>query len=239
MRLTFEGVFAEARALWEAEGDTLLRVAGFFGFLPLLAAGLFMAPLPANASDAQAGLWLVDTMLPWLFGTSVICTYASLALLLLLLDPGPSTGGRLLVRALALLPFAILAMVVVNVLVWIGLLLIVPGLYVSGRAFLTLPTLAAGPSRNPLQAIADAINRSTGNGWFLALIGLMPLLASYLGMAVLRELLGMFGESSDAIQAIVALLAASLGTAALIATALLQVAAYRLLSPKQGPRQGM
>lgn len=231
MRLNFGGVFADAGAIWRAERDVLVPVAGVFAFLPVLALGLFVPTPELDALADEAlweavvqwyaanGIWLALTMLVQFFGAATI--------LVLLLDAARPPIGRAMARVVGLMPALLLGALGVGLLVGLGsMLLLVPGLYAIGRCYLVWPVLVAEPQRGAPGGFGEALRLTGGNGWRLFAVTMTVLLPAYF----LVQILGAAGDSAGQLgNAVVAILVALVSAASGVAQLLLQVAAYRRL----------
>ncbi|MEI9928730.1 MAG: hypothetical protein WDN44_14950 [Sphingomonas sp.] len=237
MRLTPVGIFAEAGALFRRDRDLLLRVAAVFFFLPALGGELFF-PWPEPPQDQAAATELLiawaGANAPWLVGQIVAQLLGIGILLVLLLDSRKPTLGAAMVRALRLLPALMLAWGGVLAIVCSGaLLFFVPGLYALGRTFVVSATLVDEPQRGPLGAIVAGIRRTERNGWMLVLVAMALFAAGSLTIAVIDGFGGALGGSGP-LRAVFACLDAAVAAAVALGQVLAQVAAYRLLSTKQG-----
>ena len=238
MRLRFAGVFADAGVLWRADRDLLVRVASVFFFLPLLAAELFL-PLPnLEQLDGQAfvaayGAWLVDNWV-WFPTTGVIQIFGHGVLLVLLLDADRPKLDVALGRALRLLPTLLAASIGVLLIFLVGFFpLIVPAFYLAGRTLLTGAIVVAESRLNPIAAIADSIRRTRNNGWVLMLIMLTVGFVTMLAVNVLRDARLAVAAVPFAYAAL-GFATAAAGAAGGLAQLLLQAAAYRALTERQG-----
>jgi len=235
-------VFADAAGLWQRDRDLWLRVAGFCFFLPALALQLFVS-LPdlsglekealSNALVAWAG-----ANASWLAALAVWQVYSCAVVLLLVLDPARPTLGAALVRTLRLMPGLSLAYLAAMLLVGTGAsFFIVPGLYLFGRTYLTLPVLVAEPERGPLVALISAIQRSHRRGWLFFLIPLTAFLVQNLVGSVFAAAGGALGAAVEGTPAhlIFGVLLAGVAAAGALAQTLLLAAAYRgITGAKQG-----
>jgi hypothetical protein len=241
MRLRFAGVFADAGVLWRADSDLLVRVASVFFFLPALAARLFIPPLyltgleldPAVAAlgawFAQSWYLVVPVVLAQIFGQGVLFA--------LLLAPDRPRLDAALGRALRLLPTLTAATIGVFLMILAGVFaLIRPGFYLTGRTLLTGAVVMAESEANPVHAISKGIRRTRNNGWVLMLvalaIGFVTLLAT--------NTLGNPGQAAQAggvrplAGVVFDLIVAAITATAGLAQLLLQAAAYRALTERQG-----
>ncbi|WP_137864829.1 MULTISPECIES: hypothetical protein [unclassified Sphingomonas] len=228
MKLNYDGVLADAAAMWRANREVLLAVAGIFYLLPVFAFDLFV-PRPAIEKLADDALmeavrgWYAAN-LPWLALSIAAQLFGGAAMLVLLLDSKRPTVGQAIARVTGLLPGLVFAMFATGVLVGLGLLLIVPGLYAIGRCYLVWAVIVAEPERGPFDGFAEAMRRSRGNGW--RLLGLS--MAVMIPLSFLSQLLPAAPQGQVA-NVVTALLAGGFATVAGIAQLLLQAAAYRVI----------
>ncbi len=237
-------VFADAYALWRQDRDLWLRIAGFFFFMPSLALYWFV-PLPElKEGDPEAAQKLVAA---WFESNAIgllcfvlIITFGYGVVLTLVLDRERPVLASAITRTLRLLPGLALASFVTGTLVGLGLLaFIVPGLYIAGRTFMTLPALVAEPRRGPFGALLAAIQQSHRRGWMLVAVTVSVFFAVQLLGGVVAGVAnaagvpanggGPLGFVCDALMAVVA-------SSGALAQAFLQAAAYRALG---GARQGI
>lgn len=242
MRLGFAAVLGDAAALWRANRDLLVRVTAVFFFLPAFAMQLFpVAEVSLDvATDAppkqllQVWFDLMTLLWPWVLGTTLAQTLGTALLLVLLLDERRPTLSEALGRAIRLAPALFVALILSFALVGVGLgIFILPGLYAIGRTLLTGAVLVGEHQTNPLKAIAIGIARTTGNGWMLFLLMFLAAACFWLPESLIEQP----RRSLEAVPAAWALLGgagAAVAAAAALAQLLLQVAAYRVLSSKQG-----
>ncbi|MFN3434937.1 MAG: hypothetical protein ACK4ZY_11125 [Sphingomonas sp.] len=249
MRITLAALLSDAWTLFRREADLLLRIAGFFFFVPTYALLLLVGPLPmpdAAISDTQARAQAWMTQLDaWVgdygFGSvaAYAITYFGLALVFcLFLDPVRPTVGEALGTAARRFPRFILAMVVVSIPAGAGMyLLLLPGLWLMSRFMLAGPILfARAPDAPPIGAIA-----AVGRSWRatrraqLSLLGaivtvyLAAILAGQPFMLFARWLGGENGGNPLGV-AIADALAAAVAMLTQLAGGLIAIAAYRRLS---------
>jgi hypothetical protein len=236
MRLSLSEIFAGAVALWRANRDLLMRVAAVFLFLPLFAARLFIA-MPDMGGDSVTTAQLVEILAAWYqanwlwVALAAVCQAFGIAVLLvLLLDASQPRLGQAMAQAAALLPLLILAWLLGFVLTTAGMfVLILPGLYLLGRTFITAAVLVGGPSRNPFNAVVASIALTRGHGWKLFLVqAVVGLLTSLLGG--IFEGVEPVGAAMPLLGAVAALASAAITTLGSLAMVLLQISAYRGLS---------
>ncbi|RYY43392.1 MAG: hypothetical protein EOP59_08065 [Sphingomonadales bacterium] len=242
MNLSFSGVFAEARALWQRERILLVAVAAVFLFLPCLSAQFFL-PLPdlgkADGREAmsEAILAWFNVYGGWFMLELVVITYGAGALLVLLLDPARPTAGASLIRALRLLPSLLIVWTCALLLISLGsTLLLVVAFYIAGRLLLAGPALVAGPGVGPIRALIDGVKLSHRRGWMLSAVAIVTFGAGQVAQLIPGMLIGALAASGTAQPLLLApleILAAAAAAAGWLALVIVQAAAYRLA------RQGM
>ena len=175
MTLSMSRVLADAWALWRRDRDLLVRIGAPFLFLPDYAMKLLLpVPVPRDAAQmsftaamqAQAQ-FVGDHLAAYLLDAAAV--QFGLATLFALYTPVPDVRGALR-RGGRLWPRLMLAGVLVGIPGTLGLLLILPGLVVFGRALLTGPCLAGEPPVSAVGAIARSVRLT--NGSTLAVSGL-------------------------------------------------------------------
>ncbi|WP_109808562.1 hypothetical protein [Sphingosinithalassobacter portus] len=239
----FSAIFGDARALWRANRDLLIRVGGVFLFLPAFAMQLFLPPQEMKDVTFEQAFeatvqWAVANA-HWLLLDRLVSLFGLVTLLMLLLARAESTLGETMRHALRRFPAFVLLWLLVSMLTTLGAMaFIVPGLYLAGRTFLIGAALIAEPERGPAAAFSAGIEVSRGRGWMLFLIAAIVWLVAL----VATGLAGDLGRAFDTLGgpifggAVGSALSSVVSTAAAIAMVLLQVAAYRRLA---APRQGI
>ncbi|THD34744.1 MAG: hypothetical protein E7773_13850 [Sphingomonas sp.] len=248
-------IYADAWAGWRRDWPVLTAIAGMFVFLPQLALLLLVPDLPdmstvtgtdPNDPTMQAYMTALQA---WVghYGLIYLCVvlaamYGQFAIVAVYLAPGRPTVGSALGTALRLLPRLVLASIVWMLPLGLaGMILIrLPFLIFPIFALILARTLLVGPAilaARPIGAVA-AIGRSfvltRGHMLLLASVVLSVVLAQYLAalpFVAVDQWMAKHAPNPIA-RAIVDTFAA--GTAALGATAmaLVQVAAWRRLSPR-------
>lgn len=227
MRIDIGAACRDALAIWRRDRDIMVAVAGMFFFLPNLLLELLVFPaarVAQRGADDQAALdtvmRFVGDNIHWLALQSLAELAGVATLLALLLDPSRPTVGAALGSVARRLPVLVAAAVLVNIAVFAGLLLLLlPGLYVIGRAAMVLPVLMAEPERRFGDACAQAVTLTAGRvAQLLAIWGLI-----FFGSQLIQIVLN--GTAR----------AASFGggnpvTAAMLATAMAAVAAGTVLA---------
>jgi hypothetical protein len=179
MKFSYSDVWNDMLRLLRGNGGLIASIAGVFVFLPLLLLYVLMppppqaAPAPAEALGALTAYW--QKVWYWLLLENVVAMIGNLAVLRLVLARGGATVGEAIVAAFVLLPAYLVAAIVAGAATFAGfLLLIVPGLYVTGR-LAPLPAVIAGERLgNPLEAIRRTLALTRGRGW--AIFGLILLI---------------------------------------------------------------
>lgn len=233
-------ILADAWRLWRADWAALTAIAGPFLFLPPLAIHLLLSPAlqvalaPLGPEDATARVaaftaWL-QASLPWLALAQAVTQFGVLAILHLYLDRGRLTVGGALRASARAFPVYLLAMILVSIVSFAGLFVLIVGyVYVLARLAMVGPVIAAEGERNPLAAIGRSLMLTRGSG--LVLMGILILLYCANIVAVtpfdrIEEWMAVNAPNPLA-QAIIGMAIAALSAATLLATALVQVAAYR------------
>lgn len=244
MRLVLGSVLADAAALWRAERDLIVRIAGVFYLLPILALAMLAGGLvlPEQASQEQvreAVSAFYRANFAWLLLISVALEFGTLALLKLFLQRGETVHALLRAAAVRLLPFVLLGFANGAVMQLGFTLFVIPGLYVFGRTWMMGAAYAAEPERGLLAAVETGFRLSAGNGWRIALLGFGVAVIAGAG-ALLLLILSQTGIAltgrADWAQALFTLPVAVAAAAAYAAFTLVRVAVYRRLA---GASNGM
>jgi hypothetical protein len=245
VKIDMAGVLRDAWAMWRTDSDLLLRVAGLFLFLPLLATLLLLPAMPPFAVTPEmsqaAQTALAEQIVAWisayggwsLLGALIVEAGMLVVLTAYLGRDRPDVRGAIS-GAAQLLPRYVLAMILVGFprLGVLTLVLLLPGLYVLGRMIALGPILVAERPIGVGGAVARSWALTRGNG--LPLAGLVSL--TILGGMLLAAPFNLIdkGLRSVAPNVVAITLAdaagAAIATAALLATALIQIAAYRRLA---------
>lgn len=240
------GVLRDAWAMWRGDGDLLLRVAGLFLFLPQFATLLLLPAMPPLAVTAEmteaAQRALAERIVAWvsvyggwyLLGALIVQAGTLIVLVAYLGRNRPDLRGAI-GRAVQLFPRYLLAMILVGLPLGLGVLtlvLLLPGLYVLGRMIALGPILVAERPIGVARAVARSWALTRGHG--LSLAGLVSL--TILGGALLSAPFTLIDKGLRAAAPNVVAItladagAAAIASAALLATALIQIAAYRRLA---------
>ena len=169
--------------IWQGMADLLrgrlalfFAVAAPFTLLVDMTLRIFGPVPPASASEftARTLFWLV--VLP-----GIIASLAQLAVAHLILRP-LSTPRAALVAAIAVWPVYLAALMFSAIPTGLGfLLLVIPGIYITGRLFLVMPLAIAGTGLGPLGLLQASWAMTRPHGWtllgffLLALLGLFGL----------------------------------------------------------------
>ena len=238
MTLTVTRVLADAGALWRRDRDLLVRVAAPFLFLPEYAMKLLVPqPVPvegavvpfADALQVQAQ-FISDHLLAYLLEAAAV--QFGLAALFALYTKGDVRGA--LRRGALLWPRLMLAGVLVGLPGTMGLVLIVPGLIVFGRAILTGPLLAGEPRISAMGAVLRSVRLTRGSTLAVAGLAAVSLLLRAAEMPFDQLDLWLRGLHAPNPVARAVIDAAGAGASALaqVAACLLAVAAYRGLASR-------
>jgi hypothetical protein len=239
MRLNFGGVLADAVSLWRAERDVVLRVAGVFFLLPVLALAMLLTSLPEIAATAEqdAVFAAVRTFYTanfgWLLLISVAIDFGALVLLNLFLHGGQTVRELLLASLVRLVPFVLLGFVTGSVINLGFALWVLPGIYLFGRSWMMGAAYAAEPERGFLAAIERGFRVSAGNGWRIALLGCGA--AAIMGsgalvLLILAQAITALSGNAALVQGVALVPVAAAGAAAYVAFTLVRVAIYRRLA---------
>lgn len=244
MKIDLPTTLADSWALFRAERDLVIRIAGVFLFLPAFVLALFVPayPLPAMGegdSTAQAQAWSA-AFSTWAdsYGLPTVIAYGvlmigALAIFALYLDPERPTVGRAVLRGISLSPRYLLMLLLIGLPSQLGLaLFLLPGFYILGRVALAAPILVADRPIGAWRAIVASIERTRGSGF--GLMGLMGF--GYLGGQLAQLLTRVAQEPAMAgnpvVFTLVSFAAAATATAAQILLTMIGIAAYRRASAR-------
>lgn len=244
MRLSLSGALADAAALWRSERDVVVRIAGVFYLLPILALAMLATgiPLPDQATPEQVREAVSDfyrANFVWLLLISVALEFGTLAILKLFLQGGRTVRDLLKMAAVRLLPFVLLGFANGAVMQLGFTLFVLPGVYIFGRTWMMGAAYAAEPDRGLFGAIERGFRLSIGNGWRLALLGFgvaIVMGAGALALLIVAQMLIATTGGEQWAQAVFFVPVAAAGAAAYAAFTLVRVAAYRRLA---GSSNGM
>lgn len=239
MKLSMGGVLTDAVALWRGERDVVLRIAGVFFLLPVLALGMLLTTLPEIADPAsQDAVFAVFRQFylanfAWLLLISVALDFGGLALLNLFLRGRQTVRDALLTAGARLLPYVLLGFVTGTVIQLGFALYVLPGVYLFGRSWLMGAAYAAEPGRGFIAALERGFRLSAGNGWRIAVLGcgvVVIMGSGALVVLIIAQAITTLAGGADWIRAIMLLPVAGAGAAAYIAFNLVRIAIYRRLA---------
>lgn len=237
MRLSLGSALADAAALWRAERDLIVRIAGVFYFLPIFALALLASgiSLPEQATQDQIREVLREfygANFVWLLLITIALEFGSLALLKLFLQGGETVRDLLQAAAIRLVPFVLLGFANGATMQLGFTLFILPGIYVFGRTWMMGAAYAAEPERGLLRAVERGFRLSTGNGWRIAILGFGVAATAGAGAMVLLILAqaGIAAAGGAQWAQALLILPVAAATAAHAAFTLVRIAAYRRLA---------
>lgn len=244
MRLSLGSTLADAAALWRSERDLVVRIAGVFYLLPILALAMLASgmTLPEQATPEQVSKAVSDfyrANLVLLLLISVALEFGTLALLKLFLHGENTVRGVLQAAAVRLLPFVLLGFANGAVMQLGFTLFVVPGIYIFGRTWMMGAAYAAEPGRGLFGAIERGFRLSGGNGWRIALLGFgvaIVIGAGAFALLIVAQMLIAAAGGAQWAQAVFLVPVAAAGSAAYAAFTLVRIAAYRRLA---GSSNGM
>ncbi|QAY79599.1 hypothetical protein [Sphingosinicella sp. BN140058] len=193
MKFSYSAVWDDTAAMIRAHGSLIAALAGVFIFLPSLLLA-YLLPQPVVSDPQQLVPAMTEYLQAnwhWLLIENLLNMVGVLAILRLALPDGNSTVGGTIAAAFAILPFYFLANMLSSIILVIGLvLLIVPGLYLSGRLTPLGAVIVAENRRNPIDALRRTFEITKGHGW--AVFGLVVVIA-IAGMIVMLVVNGLLG----------------------------------------------
>lgn len=241
--LDYSSVWQNTQAQLAAHREGVGAVSGLFLFLPDWIARLFAgqpdlegAATPVQMIGAYQSFYLENW--PLLLPMGLLGFFGAVAIYVLLTRLDMTTIGSALGKALALLPFYFIVQLSGGLILLGGfLLLLLPGIYLSGRLTPLGAIVVAETGRGFSGSFARAWDLTRGNGWsvfFLTLV--VALVASLTAMiaGLLVRLLCRLLAGPDGVPFIETGIDAAFG--AVIATLMvsLTVAIYRHLSAQEG-----
>lgn len=250
MRFDVKAVLTEAWAMWRADRDLLFRITALFFFLPQFGIMMLLPTMPVLAVTPEMSeadqLALANKIMAWItsYGGwyllgAMIVQIGSLVVLMLYLQRDRPLLGDAIRRSLWLFPRYLLAMILVGMPLGIGmmtLVLLLPAFYLLGRLIAVGPVLASEQPVSVTRGLSRSWALTRGNGFVLA--GLASL--TILGGAILAAPFTLIDKSlrADAPNQLAIALAdagaAAVTAIALLATILIQIAAYRRLVASKG-----
>lgn len=245
--ITQRRVLGDAWALWRRDRDVLLRLAAPFVLLPSLALRL-LVPEPATPADAtwtqllqSRGHYATDHAAALLLAAGAT-QFGFAALYAFYCDPAAAdVRGALARAARRWVPLVLLA-AMVQVGVSLGLVLIVPGLILFGRALPAAPLLFSGRREGAARALAHAIRSTAGHtpaATGLAALLLFGHLIAERPFSLMDEWLRSLGAPNPVARAVINGAGAGADMLAAVAAVLVAVAFYRLLKSSGGASRGM
>lgn len=243
MRLSIGSALGDAAALWRAERDLIVRIAGVFYLLPILALAMLASglSLPEQATQDQIREALREfygANFVWLLLITVAIEFGTLALLKLFLQRSETVLDLLKAAAIRLLPFVLLGFANGAVMQLGFTLFVLPGIYVFGRTWMMGAAYAAEPERGLLKAVERGFRLSIGNGWRIAFLGFGVAVIAGAGALVLLILAqaGIAAVGGAQWAQVLLLVPVVAAAAAYTAFTLVRIAAYRRLA---GSSNGM
>jgi hypothetical protein len=258
MKLSYSAVWQRSSTLLRDNASLIIPVAGIFMFLPALLAGYFL-PFPKPQRPEQIGPLLgayLSANFHWLLLANLLNMAGSLSILSIVLDKDKHTVANAIGRAVALLPFYFLAMLLWWILICLAIL---PGLllgalaeamtipfarltlliviacfiYAYGRTALMGPIMVADQRRNPIAPLLDSFRLTDGNGWaaggLVTIVFVVLCIAYFALIAALGTLLLLVaGEELGGL--LMLLVAAALSTAIYVVLTVIYAAIFRELS---------
>jgi len=242
MTISFAGVFADAGAIWRSERQLVMRVAGVFYVLPVLAFVLLLASsgfppnVPADQMKEALDRFQTANLVPILL-ISVVLDFGTFAILNLFLQGGGRTLGEVLVLTLRrFLPFLVLDLAA-GFVFGLGMsLLVLPGLFVFARTWLAAPAFAAHPELGVIEAFRQGWRRSGGLSWLIliavAAVTMLGTLGAIVATSGILGTINLMLGGSPIVAGIGYLVLAIVGALAWTAMTVLRIAAYRLSEPR-------
>ncbi|MFN4097199.1 MAG: hypothetical protein ACK4GG_10560 [Sphingomonas sp.] len=237
MTLSLRGALTDAATLWRTDRDLLVRIAGVFLLLPILAIGLLattieLAPTatPEQVREAVGAFYRANLIA--FVAISLTLEFGTLMLLNLYLQRGTSVGEMMRASALRLLPWVLLALANGAILQLGFTLFIVPGVYIFGRTWMMGPAYVAEPERGLLGAIERGFRLSAGNGWRVALFGFgvgIVIFAAIFVLVILAQSLATLLGGSAIVHALFLIPVAAAGAAGYAFFILVRIVIYRRL----------
>lgn len=243
MKISYTDWWNDIVAIMRANASILLAVAGALVFLPVLGATLINTPIEPVAEGASVGE-AVDAMIgyysanwPQQAAVLLLSTLGQLILFLVLLDARrPRVGEAFALAAPLFLPFFITSILVGLMLMGGAILLVLPALYLIGRAQLSGPALVA-ERLNPVAAIRRSFALTSGQGWriffFVFLLFLVALVIQAAVSGTVGSLLNLLAGDAARFslpKLLLAAIDALFSSAFFLLAATMWVALYRRLS---------
>lgn len=246
MKINIGRALRTAWEMWRADWDLLLRVTGFFVFLPQFACSLLVPVAPmmpeGQPDEAAVRTWLeaftgwFGAYGPWLFGAELLTLFGSLVMMLLYLGNGRPALRDALADALRLFPRYFLAALLVSLpaglfmLPAIGVVLVLPSLYLLGRLLLSGAVIVAEQPVGVVAALQRSVRLTRGNGVVMMAISGLLLFGGQLvalPFAVAGRTMGGAPMANPVAAALLDAMAAATLTVTLTAGILVRIALYR------------
>lgn len=200
-KLDYRTVWSDARNMFAADKDAIVAIAGFFIFLTAWISGFLVPPLMIdtleNADTAVATLSsYFEVNWPILLPSMMVTMYGSLSLYVLLSGRTlAKVGDALGVAAALFVPYLVASLMVGWATLAGFFLLVIPGLYLSGR-FALLPAVIAGDSRRGMHAsVLRTWNVTHNCGWAILILMLFVALAVRLASRIVSGAVGAVSQS--------------------------------------------
>jgi hypothetical protein len=246
MKINIGRALHTAWEMWRADWDLLLRVAGLFVFLPQFASLLLVPVAPimpdGQPNEAAVRVWLdaftgwFGTYGPWLFGAELLTLFGSLVMLTVYLgDPRP-TLREALADSLRLFPRYFLAALLVSLpaglfmLPTIGVVLVLPSLYLFGRLLLSGATIVAEQPIGAVPSLRRSVQLTRGNGMVMMAISGLLLFGGQLAalpFVAAGRALGGAPMANPVAAALLDAMAAAALTVTVIVSVLVRISLYR------------
>lgn len=242
-KLDYSSVWKDTQSQLNAHREGVGAISGLFLFLPDWIARLFAGQpdLEGASTPAQILLAFQDFYLenwPILLPTGLLGFFGAVAVYVLLTRQDLATIGSALGKALALLPFYFLVQVSGGLIMLGGFLLIIlPGMYLSGRLTPLGAIAVAETDRGFAGTFSRAWELTRGNGWSVFFLTLIVALVASLTAMIVGLMVGLTCRllaGPEGVPFVETGIDAALG--AVIATLMvsLTVAIYRHLSAQNG-----
>ena len=200
-KLDYRAVAKDARASFAAHREAIIAIAGFFIFMSNWIAGYLAPPLVLDSFDDTAKVIAAfsgyfEANWPVLLPAMLVTMYGSLSLYVLLSGRALAKVGEALGVAAALFVPYLVASLMVGWATLAGFfLLVIPGLYLSGR-FALLPAVMAGDSRRGMHAsVLRTWNITRNCGWAILILMLFVALAVRLASGIVSGAVGTVSQS--------------------------------------------
>ncbi len=195
--LDYTAVWNDTIALLRAHKEAIIAITGMLIFLPDWASGFFAGKVDLEGATTPAAMimamethWLDNW--PILLPTAIVTFFGGLCIYVLLNRSDMARVGDALMLAIKLLPLYFIAQLMAGFFTFIGfMLLIVPGLYVSGRLTPLPAVIASEPELSVKGSIDRAWSMTTGIGWATFFLTLIVALVGIISFFVLQLVIGL------------------------------------------------